>query len=71
MLCRHLFGNRGQRRPETQGDYRGGSGDNLNPPADVASDGVGNIYAPESFGNTRVAKLDDTGRFLRRGVRAA
>jgi hypothetical protein len=37
----------------------------------VASDRVGNIYVPKGFGNARVAKLDDNGKFLKRGVRAA
>ena len=37
----------------------------------MASDRVGNIYVPKGFGNARVAKLDDNGKFLKRGVRAA
>lgn len=30
-----------------------------------------NIYVTDAFGNTRVAKLDDNGKFLKRGVRTA
>jgi hypothetical protein len=35
------------------------------------SDGVGNIYVPDGFGNARVAKLEDNGQFPKRGVREA
>jgi hypothetical protein len=35
------------------------------------SDGVGNIFVPDGFGNARVAKLDDNGKFPKRGVREA
>jgi hypothetical protein len=38
-----------------QAEYRGGSGDNFSPRADVASDRVANLYVPDGYGNARAA----------------
>src|SRR5262249_28704746 len=49
---------------------RGGAGagipgDNFNRPTDVAWDSEGNIYVADGYGNSRIAKFDKNGRFLK------
>jgi len=41
------------------------AGDNFNRPADVAWDADGNIYVADGEGNSRVAKFDKNGRYLK------
>ncbi len=40
-------------------------GDNFNRPTDVAWDSTGNIYVADGYGNSRIAKFDKNGRFLK------
>jgi DNA-binding beta-propeller fold protein YncE len=40
-------------------------GDNFNRPTDVAWDSAGNIYVADGYGNSRVAKFDKNGRFVK------
>jgi DNA-binding beta-propeller fold protein YncE len=40
-------------------------GDNFNRPTDVAFDAAGNIFVSDGYGNSRVAKFDRNGRFLK------
>jgi DNA-binding beta-propeller fold protein YncE len=40
-------------------------GDNFNRPTDVAWDSAGNIYVADGYGNSRIAKFDKNGRFLK------
>src|SRR5262245_27349412 len=40
-------------------------GDNFNRPTDVAWDSTGNIYVSDGYGNSRIAKFDPNGRFLK------
>jgi hypothetical protein len=40
-------------------------GDNFNRPTDVAWDSSGNIYVADGYGNSRIAKFDKNGRFLK------
>ncbi len=40
-------------------------GDNFNRPTDVAWDANGNIYVADGYGNSRVAKFDKGGKFLK------
>jgi hypothetical protein len=40
-------------------------GDNFNRPTDVAWDSAGNIYISDGYGNSRIAKFDSNGRFLK------
>jgi NHL repeat-containing protein len=55
--------------PEPHGPApRGGAGvagDNFNRPTDVAWDAAGNIFVSDGYGNSRVAKFDKNGRFLK------
>jgi DNA-binding beta-propeller fold protein YncE len=47
---------------------RGGAGvagDNFDRPTDVAWDKAGNIFVSDGYGNSRVAKFDKNGRFLK------
>jgi DNA-binding beta-propeller fold protein YncE len=41
------------------------AGDNFNRPTDVGWDAEGNIYVSDGYGNSRVAKFDKNGRFLK------
>jgi hypothetical protein len=56
---------------EGAGPGRGGPpgagvrGDNFNRPADVAWDAAGNIFVGDGYGNSRVAKFDKSGQFLK------
>jgi len=43
----------------------GAPGDNFNRPTDVAWDAAGNIFVSDGYGNSRVAKFDKNGRFLK------
>ena len=40
-------------------------GDNFNRPTDVAWDAAGNIYVADGYGNSRVAKFDEDGKFIK------
>jgi hypothetical protein len=40
-------------------------GDNFNRPTDVAWDAAGNIFVSDGYGNSRVAKFDKNGRFIK------
>ena len=40
-------------------------GDNFNRPTDVAWDSTGNIYVADGYGNSRIAKFDSNGKFLK------
>ncbi len=55
--------------PESDGPApRGGAGvagDNFNRPTDVAWDAAGNIFVSDGYGNSRVAKFDKNGRFMK------
>jgi len=43
----------------------GVGGDNFNRPTDVAWDAAGNIFISDGYGNSRVAKFDKNGKFLK------
>ncbi len=51
------------RRPAPVGT--GVPGDNFNRPTDVAWDGQGNIYVADGYGNSRIAKFDRNGKYLK------
>jgi hypothetical protein len=40
-------------------------GDNFNRPTDVAWDAAGNIFVSDGYGNSRVAKFDKNGKFIK------
>jgi 6-bladed beta-propeller len=40
-------------------------GDNFNRPTDVAWDSTGNIYVSDGYGNSRIAKFDKNGKFIK------
>ena len=40
-------------------------GDNFNRPTDVAWDAAGNIYIADGYGNSRIAKFDKNGKYLK------
>jgi DNA-binding beta-propeller fold protein YncE len=40
-------------------------GDNFNRPTDVAWDAQGNIYVADGYGNSRIAKFDSNGKYLK------
>src|SRR3970282_193076 len=40
-------------------------GDNFNRPTDVAWDASGNIYVADGYGNSRIAKFDKNGKYLK------
>jgi hypothetical protein len=40
-------------------------GDNFNRPTDVAWDSTGNIYVADGYGNSRIAKFDKNGKYIK------
>ena len=53
----------GGARPANNG--AGVPGDNFNRPTDVAWDSAGNIFVSDGYGNSRVAKFDKNGKFIK------
>lgn len=57
------------RVPTREAPGRGGGagvpGDNFNRPTDVAWDAAGNIFVSDGYGNSRVAKFDKNGQFIK------
>jgi hypothetical protein len=49
--------------PPPQGT--GVPGDNFNRPTDVAWDAAGNIYVADGYGNSRIAKFDKNGKYIK------
>jgi DNA-binding beta-propeller fold protein YncE len=47
------------------GDGSGARADIFNRPTDVAFDSAGNIYVADGYGNSRIAKFDRNGKFLK------
>jgi hypothetical protein len=43
----------------------GAEGENFNRPTDVAWDSAGNIYVADGYGNSRIAKYDSNGKWIR------
>jgi 6-bladed beta-propeller len=43
----------------------GSPGDSFNRPSDVAWDAAGNIYVADGYGNSRVAKFDKNGKYIK------
>jgi hypothetical protein len=43
----------------------GGEGETFNRPTDVAWDAAGNVFVSDGYGNSRVAKYDKNGKFLK------
>jgi hypothetical protein len=47
------------------GSGAGVAGDNFNRPTDIAWDAAGNIFVSDGYGNSRVAKFDKNGKFIK------
>ena len=51
--------------PPAAGRAPASPGDNFNRPTDVAWDAQGNIYVADGYGNSRIAKFDKNGKFIK------